>query len=102
MYSSANKVFQLHSHSQATFFLLDATYIGAGSYSPDSKMFCWVELQVYKINVTSRKLLLTCPSSPSSVLHQLSLAVLQTSPTFSVIFLKGLHTCYILETGKIF
>ena len=52
MYSSANKVFQLHSHSQATFFLLDATYIGAGSYSPDSKMFCWVELQVYKIKVT--------------------------------------------------
>ena len=51
MYSSANKVFQLHSHSQATFFLLDATYIGAGSYSPDSKMFCWVELQVYKIKV---------------------------------------------------
>jgi len=44
-------VFQLHSHSQATFFLLDATYIGAGSYSPDSKMFCWVELQVYKIKV---------------------------------------------------
>lgn len=52
MYSSANKVFQLHSHSQATFFLLDATYIGAGSYSPDSKTFCWVELQVYKIKVT--------------------------------------------------
>ena len=29
MYSSANQVFQLHSHSQATFFLLDATYSGA-------------------------------------------------------------------------
>ena len=28
MYSSANQVFKLHSHSQATFFLLDATYIG--------------------------------------------------------------------------
>ena len=28
MYSSANQVFQLHSHSQATFFLLDATYSG--------------------------------------------------------------------------
>ena len=24
----------------------------AGSYSPGSKMFCWVELQLYKIKVT--------------------------------------------------
>lgn len=28
MYSSANQVFQLLSHSQATFFFLDATYSG--------------------------------------------------------------------------
>lgn len=86
-------------------FLFSLNPLKTHLYTHSSSLFflTLIELQVYKINVTSsRKLLLICPSSPSSVLHQLPLAVLQTSPTFSVIFFKNVLLIVSLQISTWF